>query len=289
MKYAQLFTENALVMQDDKGNKETFAYVGAVADSNAIASLQTEVNGRGAVTAAALSLMVQILDHPRFDGYSGKVEIGAKMPKEFKAAIREQEEATLKPLFYAFYDAKHAKQAKLAEKDAKHEYHGAKAIAWDGFIGALREGGIYGNVKSYSMQYMGYFGKLPCVYDDGQPDKSKLLATSAMMKMIANAKTDLVPKADEGIAGELKALAQRLADRNEKTTLGATADALLALRAMLATFEGLQREESEAALATYEAKNVGHVTATYQDVLGKARKAPAKASTKGKAVEPALV
>lgn len=290
MKYAQLFTPEGLVMQDDKGNKETFGYIEPVAESSAIGFLQTEVNGRGAVTAAALSLMVQILDHPRFDGYSGKVAIGERMPKELKAAIREQEEAHLKPLFYAFWDGKNKAKAKAAEKEPKHVYHGEKAIAWDGFISSLREGGIYGNVKSYSMQYLGYFGRLPCFYDEeGHANKGKLLATSAIAKMIANAKTDIAPKQDEGIAGEVKAIALRLRDRNEKTKIGAVADGVAYLKDMLAVFEQLLREEAEAAQATHAAKTTGDVSKVAQAAVSKAKAPKAVKTPKSKAEEPALI
>lgn len=244
MKYSQLFGADALVMADAKGNKETFQYVQPVKEGQAVQALQTEVQGRGVVTAASLSLICTIFDHPRFDGYSGKIPIGERMPKELKAAIREREEAVLMPLFSDYYDAKNKADAKAAATNPKHPYHGSKALAWDQFIGALREGGIYGNVKSYAMQYLAYFGMLPCVYAEGKPDKSRLLAVSAMAKLIANAKTDKKGE-DEGIAGKLVALASEVANRNEKTTMGDTISAIAALKAMLATFEGLAREEAQ--------------------------------------------
>jgi hypothetical protein len=248
MKYAQLFTDAGLVMRDSKGNNETFAYVGKVADNEAIAALQSEVNQRGTVSAGALSLMVSIFDHPRMDGYKGAVKMGDRIPKELKAAMREQEEATLKPLFYAYMNAKNPADAKAAETDAKHPYIGSRAIQWDLFIGALREGGVYGNVKSYSMQYFAYFGMLPCVYTEGNPDKARLLSVSAMAKLIANAKTDLVKPEDAGIAGELEMLRLKLEGRNDKTVTGSPATAIHALREMLKFFE--EQAETSAEKAT---------------------------------------
>ena len=244
MKYSQLFGADALVMADAKGNKETFAYVAPVKEGQAIQALQTEVQGRGSVTAASLSLICTIFDHPRFDGYSGKIAIGERMPKELKAAIREREEAVLLPLFSDYYDAKNKADAKAAATNPKHPYHGSKALAWDQFIGALREGGIYGNVKSYAMQYMAYFGMLPCVYTEGKPDNSRYQPDSPLANLTANAKTDKTSE-DDGIAGTLVTLASEVANRNEKTAMGDTITAIAALKAMLAKYEELAREEAE--------------------------------------------
>lgn len=282
MKYAQDFSAKALIMQDDKGNKVQFEYLSPVTEQQAITTLRKEITGRGDTTASALSLMVQILDNPRFAAYAGKIEMGHKMDPKFKAAIREQEEAHLKPLFFA----------QLAKKmdDA------AKSEAWDAFIGELRTGGIYGNVKSYSTQYLGYFGKLPCVYDaDGHPDKGRLLAVSAMSKLIANAKTDLPTKQSEGLSGELVKLAGELANRTEKTKIGGIPSAIAACKAMLVIFEGLQREE--AARATENNSGAVHKdVARLADVaLKQAQKANPQAvivkgnKAKGKNQEPATV
>lgn len=248
MKYATLFNSDALILRDSSGNNIPFNYVGQVSDSDAIQALQTDVQSRGSVTAGALSLMLTIFDHPRMDGYKGTTPIGDRMTKEIKGAIREREEYVLKPLFFGYLDAKNPDDAKAAETDVKHPYIGARAIQWDLFIGALREGGVYGNVKSYTMQYFAYFGKLPCVYDGDNPDKTRMLSVAAMAKLIANAKTDKVKPADMGFAGELADIAKRLKERGEKAVIGDNATALHALRELLAFFEG--RTETAAVKAT---------------------------------------
>jgi hypothetical protein len=247
MKYTSDFADNALIMADDKGNKTSFEYIGAVPEPEAIGTLLQEMKGRGNVTAAALSLMVQIMDNPRLGTYAGKIPMGEKMDAKFKSAIREEEEAHLKPLFIASYDAKHKAQAKAASTDPVNPYHAQRLSAWDTFIGDLRKGGIYGNVKSTSTQYLGYFGKLPCVYDGEHPDKARLLAVSAMQKLIANAKADATDRVERTVANDLVKLSSELQNRNDKTKLGSPATAIAALKAMLATFEGLQQEEAERA------------------------------------------
>lgn len=260
MKYAQDFTETGLVMVDNKGNKESFAYVAAIPETDAIGALQVEMRQRGDVTAAALSLMVQILDNPRFDTYKGKTPMGEKHPKELKAAIREEEEKHLKPLFMAAF-MKKSKKADAA----------AQGAAWDSFIGELRAGGIYGNVKSRATQYLGYFGKLPCVYDaEGHADKSKLLAVSAMDKLIANAKTDLPTKAEGGISDELVKLAADLS--TDKAKPGQATTALAALKAMIVKYEALQQQEAEAAQRKHELTKVGDVSKVAADAVKKASK-----------------
>lgn len=208
-KYVQSLSATAVLFTDDKGNTDTFELVAPMAKNEIVGTLSKEIAGRGDVTRGCLTIMLEMLDNPRFDTYKGLTTTGAKIPKELKTALSEQEVTTFQPMFYAYWDAKN-KAPDGMDSVKLMEHNARRARQWDTFISAQRDGGLYGNVKTYSLQYFAYFGLLPCVYVDGQPDKSRLMPVSAMAKAIAIAKAANVQPGLTGIAKMLAEVKQAL-------------------------------------------------------------------------------
>ena len=212
--YVQSVSDKAVLFTDDKGNTETFDLIVPMAKNEIVGTLSKEITGRGDVTRACLTVMLEMLDSPRVDTYRGQTATGGKVPKELKKAVEEMEVSTFQPMFYAYWDAKNkAPDAMDSTKSMAHM--GRRAAQWDTFIGAQRDGGLYGNVKTYSLQYFAYFGKLPCVYDGDKPQKEKLMPTSAMAKAIAIAKAANITPGLTGIAKML----QEVKDALQKGTV----------------------------------------------------------------------
>jgi hypothetical protein len=208
-KYVQSLSATSVLFTDEKGNTDTFDLVAPMPKNEIVGTLSKEIAGRGDVTRGCLTVMLEMLDTPRFDTYKGKTTIGGKMDKLLKNAMSEQEVTTFQPMFYAYWDAKNP--APDGMDSAKLMAHNARRAAqWDAFISAQRDGGLYGNVKTYSLQYFAYFGMLPCVYVEGKPDKQRLMPVSAMAKAIAIAKAANVQPGLTGIAKMLADVKQAL-------------------------------------------------------------------------------
>jgi len=210
--------ENRLVFQrETKDGKIVnvdgdFAFLSPMDNDHALKALKTEVSGRGNVTRAALSCLVQILNTPRTDGYKGQGDInsdtGAQMPKELKTAMRDAESAFFAPQF----DVKQSKQ-------------------FDTFLTGLRDAGIFATCKGVALKYYYFAGKLPCLYVGGIPQTDKLLSVSAMQKLLQNMVNDK-PEGDASIAARLGTLFAEFAE----TVNDFTPDMLAALAARLGAF-----------------------------------------------------
>lgn len=222
------FSDDAVTFVNLKTNKaEKLALFDSMEDIEAIRVVNGEIKARENVSKASVSLLVHLLNNPRLDGYKGQTPINEAIPKELKAAVREIETEYLKPIFSKPMLEKGNKPATVEK-------------AWQEFAQGLREGGGYANTKSRVVAYFAHLGKLPLA------DNGKLLTVAAIDKLMQNAK-EQAPKEEkpEGIAGKLMALSHEIENRNEKTMLGDNATAIAALKAMLATYEGLYREELE--------------------------------------------
>lgn len=202
-KYVQSLSATAVLFTDEKGNTDTFELVAPMEKNDIVQTLSKEIAGRGDVTRGCLTVMLEMLDNPRFDNYKGQTVTGSKIPKELKTALSEQEVTTFQPMFYAYWDAKN-KAPDSMDSAALMAHNARRAAQWDTFISAQRDGGLYGNVKTYSLQYFAYFGLLPCVYVDGKADKQRLMPVSAMAKAIAIAKAANVQPGLTGIAKMLE-------------------------------------------------------------------------------------
>jgi len=236
-----LVSADKITFVDSKGKAESLDLFDVMDDGDAVRSINTELKAAHSASKAAVSLLSHILDNPRLDGYRGVTPSNEAVPAELKAAIRELETEYLKPIFCAPHEAKGAKPATVES-------------LWQAFAGDLKAGGSYAVAKSFVTMYFAYVGKLPVA------DNGKLFSVAAIKKLVANAKADVV-STPKTFTDKLMALAHELDTRSESFEFGNTASAIATLRSMLATAEGLAREDAEAAQVTHELTIVGDVAA----------------------------
>jgi hypothetical protein len=250
------YTEDKIVFIDAKGRSESLDMFEAMSDADAVRSIATEQKAAGSASKGAISLLAKMLDNPRLDSYRGTTAANEAVPNELKAAIREIETEYLKPIFCLYHTDKGAKPATVEK-------------LWQAYSADLKAGGSYAVAKSEATKYFSYVGKTPIC------DNGKLLSVAAIKKLILNAKDGMEKKEKPGIADKLVALALELHDRTETTIIGDPSSAIASLRAMLVTFEKLQREDMEAAQVAHTLKNpVGDVATKAAAIIGTVQKAP---------------
>lgn len=225
------YSEDTITFVNAKTNKaEKLALFDSMQDLDAIRVVNGEIKARDSVSKASVSLLSNLLDNPRLDGYKGTCPINEQIPSELKQAIRDLETEYLKPIFCK----------PLEEKGTKP---GVIETQWQAFARGLREGGSYANTKSRVMAYFSHCGQLP------KCENGKLLTVAVIDKLLQNAKEKAGDKpANEGIAGKLVKLSLEIDKRDDakgKTNLGDNVTAIAALKSMLATYEGLYREQLE--------------------------------------------
>ena len=216
------FTENQVIIIDDKNKAEKLDLLDALPDAEAIFSIRKEQKAGHKASVGALTLLTHMLDNPRFDAYKGQTPIGEKITPEFRGALRDIEVEYMKPIFVADLQAKGNTPATIEKQ-------------WQEYSLGLRQG-TYALVKSYVSKLFCHLGQLPL-------QKDKLLPINAIRQILANVEN---PKATTGIAGKLASLANDIDTRSEKTDLGDYVTAIAALKSMLSTYEGLYREQCEA-------------------------------------------
>lgn len=220
-------SDDAITFVNTKTAKaEKLELFAAMEDGAAIRIVNGEIKHRENVSRAAVSLLTHVLDNPRLDGYKGQTPINETIPKELKAAVRELETEYLKPIFSKPLLDKGNSPAQVEK-------------AWQAFNEGLRAGGSYANTKSRVVAYFAHCGRLPVA------DNGKLLTVAAIDKLMQNAKEASPKKTQLGLAGKLVAISLDIENRNEHTDLGDCVSAIAALKSMLATYEGLYREQCE--------------------------------------------
>ena len=202
-------TDAGLIFIDPKDNKvvERADFEKADEPQAAIKALRAEVNARGNATRAALSLLVNVLDSTRMNGYKAMVKQNERIPAPIKSAMREAEDIYLKPLLVDSLPKSHSDQQKLE--------------AWDAWINELRQPGIYARVRGVCLKYFTVHGRLPCAYDaEHNPHKEKLLPVSAMEKLMQNEAARNPPATpDHSIPSEIGRLIARMAEEKEKLSI----------------------------------------------------------------------
>lgn len=240
------FTDSQVVITDDKNKSERIDLVDSLPTIEAIFAIRKEQKTWGKAAQGTLSLLAVMLDNPKFDQYRGKTPIGEKIAPEFRGHLRDIETEHMKPQFEKALRDKGNSEATIVAQ-------------WGEYRDSLRQG-TYAMVKSYVSKLFCHLGQLP-VCENG-----KLLPINAIKTILANAET---PKETTGIAGRLVSIATDLANRTEKTDLGNLATAIAALNAMLATYEGLQREDNER-----KTEQLHGVMGIAQDAMTKAQDTP---------------
>ena len=250
-KYSVVFDDTGVALKATDGKAKPFneAFVSGVDLVTAMGTTKQEIQGRGELTRSMLSILVQVLQSPRIDGYRGKISLDSGLDASYKELMRQAENDTLEPVFNASLDAKN--QADLE----KPEYKISRTAQWSKYIQDLRAGGMYARAKATASLYMGYFGKLPCAYNaDGTPDTARLIGVTAMEKIIANAKTDLAKVENDGFSKRLVDLLADVKAKTQKSHIGNIATALAALSELETLFRKLQVEAADHALSENQAK-----------------------------------
>lgn len=260
-KFEVSYGDDKIVFTDIKAGKaEGFAFFKPMTDKDAVKELRKEVDGRSNISRAVLSLAVQFMQHTRLSAYAGKTEMQHAIPKEFKAALRDVESEFIRPM--------------VLESLAKNQTDDEKALQADKYMSELRSGGVYPVVKNMVTQYFVYCGKLPCVYNsDGTPNTGKLLSMDAMKRLIALKRETLVPDTSgykDKYVGRIVALSEDFNKRNteKNPAIDEVKSAIAALKAMLASYEGMAREIQGSTSGT-----ASKVVAVAKAVIGKAQSA----------------
>lgn len=250
--YEISYNDESVTFVNTKTNKaEKLELFDAMADIDAIRIVNGEIKARDNVSKASVSLLSHLLNNPRLDEYKGNIEINAIIPKELKNAIREIETEYLKPIFSEPLVSKGQTPATIENQ-------------WQKFVAGLREGGGYANAKSRVIKYFAHMGQLPLAAN------GKCLTVAAIDKILSNELAKVAPNVNEGIAGKLVKLSSDIANRKETTDLGDFPTAIAALKSMLATYEGLYREQLENITQMHS----DGITAHTNDVLSKVMDKP---------------
>lgn len=247
---------------------EGYAYFEHLEGKKAVADLRKEVDGRPNVSRAALSVLIEVLSSERLAGYRGQTPLNEGLPKEFKQAMREAESAHIRPLFLDLMP----KSMEPADK----------AKAADKYLTECWAGGVYAVVKSEVSKYFCQVGRLPCVYNaDGTPDTGKLLSLDAIRKLIQNAKADAPANENEPAfkskwVNKIVTLSAEFNARNDEAHPASdeVKAAIRALKDMLTTFEGIDREYAD--LRTRAGTSVGALAKQAVAEAAKPAKQPSK-------------
>jgi hypothetical protein len=234
---------NAMVFVDanDKEIGKPEKLCRAIGITAALACVNREFTQRESVAQSTVSLMLAMLDDPKFSGWAACVGPFDNVPSELKEAVRDAEVVNYKPDFI-----------KALKKPGDDGGEGQ----WQAFRADLRKGGSYAQAKGKILQYFAVTGELPCLYVEGMPQKDKQYTVACIEKMLAQLKADAVKPASDSIAFKIMQLAaivdKRTTDKKGNPTVILTdgeygnASAIAALKALLATFEGEYRLEIDA-------------------------------------------
>lgn len=237
----------SLLFTDAKGKTQALDTIDGQKPETAINTVFDAAKRQDSVTGACLSLIIQILDNPRFDEFKGKGDIEKPTSKLLKEAFAEGIIGTMKPLFM-----EHCTIPAGENKES----------AWTETISKLKSGGNWSSIQSTALRYFNVVGKLPCAYDGANPHKAKVLPVNVMQKVLSNLSA---PTPHTGIAGRLIEIALEVEKHNEKTEWGDIPGGIASLKSMLAVFEGLHREALERATEQANLK----MTPEQRDALNK--------------------
>lgn len=210
------------------GDLETYAGEKAFEVSRIARLLRDTVKGYGAFRVAALSAMGGIFKDATLSTWSAKGDAKkGVLTKEYKAAQRDAETAYFRGLVASG-------ELPAALKNDQH---------FQEWLSTLRADKNYEQVKAIAGKYFFLAGK-SCVTESGYVVPVQVM--QAELSELADKE-----KPDTSIAAQIVALQHEVNNRKEGTALISEkwgyASAIAALRDIMATFEGLQREAMELA------------------------------------------
>lgn len=253
-KYSFSFDENnRIIITDDATNKvkDKLTLLESVDHAHAFKVLTQGRKADAKASDVAISLLRDVMDNPRLDGYKGNTPVNESVPNVLKSALREIEVETFKP---EFMDSLIAKGQTPTQAETQ----------WQEFKNNELNTGSYSNVKSHVVKMFAYMGQLPIA------PNGKLLPLHAIKRMLETFMQSKENPDNDGISSRLVSLASALDKRTETTKLGDYPTAIAALKSMLATFEGLYREQLENITQLHS----DGVTASADEAMAKAMAMP---------------
>lgn len=238
------FSDSQIIITDDKNKSEKIDLLDIIDDSEAIFAIRKEQKAGTKASVGALSLLVHMLDNPRFDAYKGTTPTGEKITPEFRGALRDIEIEYMKPIFCADLQSKGNTPATIEKQ-------------WQEYSLGLRQG-TYAMVKSYVSKFFCHLGKLPVA------DNGKLLPINGIKQILANMET---PKESSGLAGRLVAILTDL-ETKENPDLGDLPTALAALHRLTQYYTHAENEQAQ------KITEQGNIFADAKAVIAKAGETP---------------
>lgn len=252
-KYSFSYDDSRIVITDDSTNKikDKLTLLDHVDHAHAFKVLTQGRKADAKASDVAISLLCDVMNNPRLDGYKGQTPVNESVPNVLKSALREIEVETFKP---EFMDALIAKGQTPTQAETQ----------WQEFKNNELNTGSYSNAKSHVIKMFAYMGQLPIA------PNGKLLPLHAIKRMLETFMQSKEAPDNDGISQRLVALASVLDKRTETTKLGDFPSAIAALKSMLSTFEGLYREQLENITQLHS----DGVIAVASDVVAKAQSKP---------------
>jgi hypothetical protein len=213
---------------DSKGNHKVVSenLYEAVDNKDIVPILRKELRARDSASQACVSLLVNVFKSTSLlDTYKGNTPMQDTVPSTFNKALRRAEEdyiATM-PQFVEIDNSKGERTRKVND-----------------LIEELRNGS-YANAKSHISKLFCKLGQLPLA------PNGKQFTVAAVMKIVADKEEESREKADNSISAKIYKIYELVNNRKDDKPLdfGALPTAIAALKQLLATFEGLEREAAE--------------------------------------------
>jgi len=258
--FNEIITDDSIVFENvkvnSKGEQEKskpYPLTEHIDPSQVLRILHREAKTTESASAGSVSLLVDIIGSTSaLDEYRGTCPHHERISKEFNQALRSIEERFLDKLFL---------DSDIPVHKNMTEAQRMKAVQTE--LTAMRQGS-YSQARTHVANMFCKLGKLPVA------PNGKLFTVAAITKMVDNALYASRGEKDNTLATKLAAHAKALRERGEAFETGHYPTAIAALKEMLATFEGLEREAGERLTAL----NAGHMV----DIAHQASAAVSKAS-----------
>jgi hypothetical protein len=264
------FNEHSVIFTDDENKSTPLDIFDKIGDLESVRAISKEIHAAGSATKGAVSLLTNILDNPRFDGYKGVTPWNEAIPAEFKGAVRNAEDEYIKPIFFAAHGNPNPHAGVLVDQLSTEQKAERKKFAhvsglFDNYLKDMRAGGSYAVARGVVLEWFAKGGSRPIA------ENGKLYSVAALKKLIALEKAaNTEAKTDTGIAGQLFAMCQKIEkhEGGDWSFMGDPVTALAALFSLREKFEALQVEQDEQATETFS------ITGTANAAIAKAQAEP---------------
>lgn len=251
--FNEIISTDSITFENVKANskgvhdKKEYLLTDHVDPSQVLRILHREAKTTESASAGSVSLLVDILQSTTaLDEYKGTCPHHERISSEFNQALRSCEETFLNAL-PQFADMSPAQKMKAVQTE----------------LTGMRKGS-YSQARTHVANMFCKLGKLPVA------PNGKLFTVAAITKMVDNALYASRGEKDNSLSSKLAAHSKALRERGESFEIGDCPTAIAALKEMLATYQGLEREASERLTQL----NAGHM----MDIANQASAMVSKAS-----------